>query len=436
MRLFDYMISSEKDKEKWLTSFQITSGLRYFGGKQVIGRYIMNHICNMAVRMYNTNKTMPNIFIDAFTGGGKLGLSVPEGWFDTIVMNDLNYGVYSYFKACKETPTALVRMIEEIGKEYNEEMFKFFTLNRSNGKQLKKAGTEADELIENKDAPKKKREFCVINREFINDVELDEIVAGAMTYWVTQTTWNGDTEPSTATYRYKVADNKEKSLSITYEKEQIERAVKFAQKHVFKVHRLMKRKNIIIENLDYKELIKKYNGLKYTDLSMKEHEAIEGLADKGKLWYFDPPYHPATLNGGDSAPYEDTFAIENVQEMTKILHNEDIATYGELKYFIKSDYDPKYTYKQVEETLRIAREKSKGSEEDKKTIKKLERQLEGLKEAYHDFDVLEENIPESKSYKPKKEEQQYKKTIIGTFSKGGEGDRTKTKGTEFIWYRG
>ena len=42
----------------------------------------------MAVIMKQADKKA-DIFIDAFTGGGKMGLSIPKGWFDTIVINDL-----------------------------------------------------------------------------------------------------------------------------------------------------------------------------------------------------------------------------------------------------------------------------------------------------------------------------------------------------------
>lgn len=549
MRIFDYMISSKEDKYAWLESFHITSGLRYFGGKSVIGKYLMNHICNMATRMYH-NGEKPDIFIDAFTGGGKLGLSIPEGWFNTIVMNDLNYGVYSYFKSCKENPTALVRMIEEIGEIYNEDLFRFFALNRSNGNQPEAdlAHSKALEIIEkNEDAEKgtpehTKFNFYNSNLEFASDVRLNELVAGAMTFWVTQTTWNGDTEPSKAIYRYTIADNKDKgseaSLLSTAEKAKIADAVKFAQKHIFEVHRLMKKKNIIIENLDYRELIKKYNGLEYMDIGgmyyedyekvlntqykklqtrradgtfeisldgqeywgiVEEHvtlladdtikDKIESAVSEGtekllevidsillrfeelltnedareslyrivmrehfhqdskyeklnKLWYFDPPYHPATLAGGLEAPYEDTFTIDLAKEMTELLHNEHTEVYGELKHFIKSDYDPKWCYDQ--ETQKLEAMKAKAGTptgEAKANIKKSEERVAELLKAYHDFDVLEENIADSESYKSDKSKQQYIKIEVGEFDKGGfvkdgEDNVVKTKGKEFIWCRG
>jgi len=439
MRLFDYLVSSNNDKDQWLESFSITSGLRYFGGKSVIGKFLMNHICNMACRMY-LNKDKPHIFIDGFTGGGKIGLSIPEGWFDMIVMNDLNYGVYSFFKSCKENPTALIKIIEEIGEIYDEDLFRYFALNRSNGNQKKLKHTEALELIKDtkeklskgliteEEANSTHYKFYEAHLDYIEDIKLDELVAGAMTYWVTQTTWNGDTEPSTATYSYSVADNKENSLSFTNEKIRIERAVTHAQKHIFYVNELMKRKNIFVENLDYRELIKKYNGMSYSDVSGKKCEAIEKYSRRNKLWYFDPPYHPATLFGAKPAPYEDTFSEELTLKMTDILANEHKDEYGELFYFIKSDYDPKNCHEVNLSELKSAEKKlkSKGgvaSDEEEKDLKKLREKVKVTQAAFHHFDKLESG--------------EYRKIKVGTFSKGGEGeDNTKTKGTEFIWCRG
>ena len=114
MRLFDYMESTEADKIKWFDSFKTQVGMRYFGGKSDSCIYLINRLLNMTCRMYD-NGEKANIFIDAFTGGGKLALSMPEGWYDTIVMNDLDYGVYSYYKSCKDKPEALIETILYFG---------------------------------------------------------------------------------------------------------------------------------------------------------------------------------------------------------------------------------------------------------------------------------------------------------------------------------
>ena len=107
MRLANYEFAEPLDKKEWLNSLQMKVGLNYFGGKSIIGKYIFNNIFNLSVVMKKQGKK-PDIFIDAFTGGGKIGLSIPYGWYDTIVINDLNYGVYSYYKCCKENHIALI----------------------------------------------------------------------------------------------------------------------------------------------------------------------------------------------------------------------------------------------------------------------------------------------------------------------------------------
>ena len=81
MRLTDYEYSNEIAKKEWLNSIEMNIGLRYFGGKSVIGRYIFNNIFNLSVIMKEQGKR-PDIFIDAFTGGGKIGLSIPYGWYN------------------------------------------------------------------------------------------------------------------------------------------------------------------------------------------------------------------------------------------------------------------------------------------------------------------------------------------------------------------
>ena len=65
MKLNDYRMSSKDEKEEWLINYPITVGLRYFGGKSRIGKYLMNRIFNMAVKMDDDEKKA-DIFIDAF----------------------------------------------------------------------------------------------------------------------------------------------------------------------------------------------------------------------------------------------------------------------------------------------------------------------------------------------------------------------------------
>lgn len=449
MQLFDYKQSSEIDRNKYMESFKITTGLTYFGGKSIIGKYLMNRIFNMAVKM-DQDKNHADIFIDGFTGGGKIALSVPEGWFNTIVMNDYNYGVYSYFKCCKECPTALYKMIENLSKIVDETTFRYFTLNRSNFNgensrdDIKREGKESEleDLISNKD--------------------MDPLVSGAMTFLVTKLSYSGTTDPVNSFYKASLGEDR----SLSNEQEKIEKAVKAAAKTIPKVSKILNENDIIIEHLDYKELIKKYNGKPYKDRKNEEHEAIKEYADKNKLWYFDPPYHPATLAGGNNAPYEDTFTLSKSREMVKILHNDYIDEYGELKYFIKSDYSIRYVIKQSKEELEYLNKlKNKGtlSEKNKKTvndrIKGIKKAIDGLhddgnggkfkpSDCINDFDRLEENMQydddNPNPYYNQSGDIEYYVECVGEFAKNGvdtdfetgESLGTNKKGREYIWCRG
>ena len=131
MKLNDYKMSSEYDKRKWIDSYKIMSGLPYFGGKAYIGPYLINEICNMAVQMEIDGKKA-DIFVDVFGGGGKIALSVPEGWFDTIVLNDYNYGITSYFNCCKNCPDELIDLIEKLGSVMDKDLFHLLAFIRSN----------------------------------------------------------------------------------------------------------------------------------------------------------------------------------------------------------------------------------------------------------------------------------------------------------------
>lgn len=391
MKLNDYRMSSKDEKEEWLINYPITVGLRYFGGKSRIGKYLMNRIFNMAVKMDDDEKKA-DIFIDAFTGGGKLGLSMPEGWFDTIVINDLDYGVVSYYQCCKDKPQALIEMIEVLGKDMNNTFFKLCAYNHNNRKTLQKA----------ENLKKRKHDQVYVSKE-----KVEPLLAAAMTYWLTKLDFMGKTSAVAVDYRLG-ANNVEKE-AIRNEKEEIQNMIAFARKEIPKISKIMHKKNVIIENLDFRELIKKYNGKAYKNVDSTEYCTEELLAKKHKLWYFDPPYHPVTLSNKKDAPYEETFDIDTVREITSILHNENIEEYGELEYFIKSDYNPKYMY-HFEKYGEIA---------------------------IHDFDVLEENDSSSTEFKSESDEVDYYVECIGEFPKGAvdsEGDRGI--GREYIWCRG
>ncbi|MBD5508803.1 MAG: hypothetical protein HDR05_12370 [Lachnospiraceae bacterium] len=398
MRLVDYEYCNEIAKKEWLDSIQMNVGLRYFGGKTVIGRYIFNNIFNLSVIMKNQGKK-PDIFIDAFTGGGKIGLSIPYGWYDTIIINDINYGVYHYYKYCQDDYISLIFMIEKIGSIMNKEMFNLAAYVRNFGLGIEKWKDKNGE-------PDLVKE----------DEVVDPLVAAALTYWVTAASYNGITDPKRAIYNLvrKDADIEDKKQ----EQQKIQQIISRACKRIPKLHEKLNNQHYIIENLDYRELIKKYNGLEYTDLQGEKHDRVEEYREKNKLWYFDPPYHPLCLFGGDPASYADTFTEELANQMVEILSGKYEKDYGKLEYFIKSDYDP-------QETLRIARQEVNEEYIDN-----------SRKRWYEDIINKEDNQNNYISNLFKSlEVYPFCKVCVGGFDKSSSRDN-KAIGQEFIWCRG
>lgn len=506
MNLIDYELASQQEKANSMDSFKILSGIKMFGGKARIGKYIVNHIMNMAVRMKQDGHKA-DIFIDMFGGGGKISLSIPEGFFHTIVLNDLNYGIYNFFNCCKEKPEALVRMIEELGNVMSREFFYLCAYCRSNNgytmkkqeadniireaSELRKTIEDVEDLLKNAKELRREKgltdeEIEIIGKnnqteeekELVNSIELEEedkalltiadkieraerikkvydlmadiriqpLLSAAMTYWVTQASFNGATDPDKATYRFGLKDNKSGVPTRSNEMEDIQKSIDHARRHIKVVHEKMHRLNIVVENLDYRELIKKYNGLPYKTAS-NEAKQVEGYKKLNKLWYGDSPYHPATLNGAEAAPYEDTFNISMAREMIHILHGDKKDEYGEIPYFIKSDYSPEYTCGQFKQQLKEAEEKLKEEEKkgkDKKKISsyksyisRMKRQVMFSEKCRHDFDILEEN-KEHGERKANTKNPEFYVIDLGEFDKGAvnSDDGSMMKGREFIWCRG
>ena len=426
MRLADYENAQVLDKKMWLDSIKMKVGLPYFGGKSIIGKYIFNNIFNMAVMMKQADKKA-DIFIDAFTGGGKIGLSIPKGWFDTIVINDLDYGVYSYYKCCKDRHVELIMMIDKIAEFIDRDMFHTFAWLRTFGKNCDK--------------------FEEDNNKVTDDEILDELSAAAMTYWVTSSAFNSITAPQHTSYNLtrvtkESNEDGEKEYDKKLEMDNIEKIRLKAHKNIQKLHYILNSQNYIIENLDYRELIKKYNGLEYEKVTGEKvvHTNIESTkeqvyiqdnsnkvyADKNILWYFDPPYHPYALHAGKDAPYAYTFTVKLANEMVQILDGTLESTYGKLDYFIKSDYDPKDAYAKAEEYLKKGNSYlSAGLEDWYKEIIELEKDNHKITRA---FDSLEK-YP-------------FMKVCVGSFDKGTmvntdeEGKQEKSVGTEYIWTKG
>lgn len=460
MRLNDYKMSSDYDKRKWLDSYKIMSGLPYFGGKAYIGKYLINRICNMAVQMDNDGNRA-DIFIDVFGGGGKIALSIPEGWFDTIVLNDINYGITSFFSCCKECPDDLIALIEKLGEVMDEDLFHVLAFIRSNDGI--KDFTNDKEI--------KKHEKYQKYEEILFTDRIDPLLSAAATYWVTKLDFMGVTDPLKVSYKADIADNKSETIGRQKEKEKIANIVKYAKRSIYEVCHKMRKNNIIVERLDFRELVKKYNGKPFETLK-KEKQYNEEYSTKNVLWYMDSPYHPSTLSGGNDAPYEDTFNIELVSKMTQIIHNDDIETYGEIDYFIKSDYDPKETFcSAMEEIEKYIIEKGKlesagvsvndkEKNSDKPTseakrlkvindyLKKLEEKKNIITTAvsfcgkdmipFHHFDCLEDNSEYIEGSVKPLGQRTYFKECLGEFPKGVTNEITgeRVMGKEYIWFKG
>lgn len=403
MRLTNYEFAEDIDKKEWLNSIKMSVGLPYFGGKSIIGRYLLNNIFNLAVQMKKDHR-QADIFIDAFTGGGKIGLSIPQGWFDTIVINDLNYGVYSYYKCCQDNDKyiALVYMIEKIGKEFmNKDFFHLAAYIRSFGPGVNKWGDDK-------------------NPDYVKDEEVvDPLVAAALTFWVTSASYNSMTAPDKVGYNLtrKLGNDKEDK---NFERANIEKIIRTAYKRIPELHKKLNNQHYIIENLDYKELIKKYNGLSYKNILGDVQIEEIGYATTNKLWYFDPPYHPYCLYAGEAAGYADTFTVKLANEMIDILQGDKESEYGKLEYFIKSDYDPKEAY-----------EKAKKGKDDTNISKK---QREWCLKV---VSMEEKNKGAITNLFGALEEFPFCKVCVGSFYKGAvDITNERTIGQEYIWCKG
>ena len=376
MRLTDYVMAPDEIKKQYFNTLTMQVGLRYFGGKAIIGKYLINRVMEMQAYRYITDEYEPaKYFVDCFTGGGKMALTIPTGWFDTIVMNDLNYGVYSYYKCCQSKPLALLKMIENLGKIMCYDVFMICAQERSNrGKHL-----SADIINKLKD-----------DYQTTGEIDFDMILSAAMTYWVTQGSWLGETDPDRITYALNVGTKNEK--------EEIRKVVARAKKRIMNINQKMTRQTYIIENMDYVKLIEKY----HFDKNKNIKEDV--------IWYLDPPYHEATLNKSNGynedgsltteqeakskkdkekgekeskpAPYEDSFSYPQTMAMTHLLST--------MKWFIKSDYDPYFFFKDTDDY-------------------------------YHDFDIIE-NLEEG-----------FYREYLGSFHKGTSTGHDE--GMEVIWTR-
>lgn len=367
MWLNDYRFFSKEERLRYLSSQRMLTGIPYFGGKSRIGKYIYNAIFNMAVTMQD-NGDSTKLFVDAFTGGGKMGLSMPRGWFDTIVINDLDYGVASYYRCAKDDYRKLLATINRLIDGMTEELYFVSLLARENR-------------------------------------EIDPLVAGAMTYLTAALSFNNIINYDDAEYKPTMGDRSEK--------EELDKVRARAQRTIQAVHNKLNSQEYIIENLDYRELIKKYNGLPFSNM-----DAIESYAgnERNILWYFDPPYYKYCLAGTNAAPYANSFKEEDTIAMTKVLSGEDKSC-GELIYFIKSDYNPKETVRNAELALKSNKKKSQSETNTYNEVIKNKNKM------MHVFDTIEK-AP-------------FYAFSVGKFDKGAiKSDGSVSVGDEWIWTKG
>ena len=104
-----FILLLESDGERESNSMQKKlrmqiSPLRYPGGKSRIADDICTRI----------NPANTDMFIEPFCGGGSVGLSLlHNGVVKSLVLNDLDLGIYSLFSVIKNTPEELVKRIHD-----------------------------------------------------------------------------------------------------------------------------------------------------------------------------------------------------------------------------------------------------------------------------------------------------------------------------------
>ena len=82
------------------------SPLRYPGGKNRLAGFI-----SLAIQ----NLNLPNCtYVEPFAGGAGVALSLLlSGTVDNIIINDYDKAIYSFWRAIKHEPNALIKRIEE-----------------------------------------------------------------------------------------------------------------------------------------------------------------------------------------------------------------------------------------------------------------------------------------------------------------------------------
>lgn len=395
----EYINASERERQLWVDTLPIEVGMQYFGGKSgPLGRKLLKAVCDMQAYCITRGKRK-KIYVDAFCGGGKMGLSVPEGWFDEIYMNDLDYGVYSYYHVCKNRPEELKRVVEAYinPKTLIQKVKITNDLEKSQGWLLFEAlkwGRHSDEgmfganynynykgavgvnlkEIDNSEALKTN---SVIEKVFsdIKNITIPEpeLRAAFATVFITEYGFTSETGKH-ASYTIEGKRETEKVGLINQKKKDI-------LNKIDNVHRIMNKKNITITRDDYAQLLDTPDDKTRAEMDKNGREDLLHLADNKDniLFFLDPPYHPLTLSGQKEAGYDCTFNREMSLQILDKLRKLRLDDKKDLA-FIFCNYNPS-DFKAANEELFNDEEKNKealkgldltGARDEKKSKEEIE----------------------------------------------------------------
>lgn len=325
----EYINASERERQLWVDTLPIEVGMQYFGGKSgPLGRKLLKAVCDMQAYCI-TKGERKKIYVDAFCGGGKMGLSVPEGWFDEIYMNDLDYGVYSYYHVCKKNPEELKKIVEayinpktliqkvkitnDLEKSQGWLLFEALKWGRHSDEGMfganynyKGATVINSEAIDNEEALKTN---SVIEKVFsdIKNITIPEpeLRAAFATVFITEYGFTSETGKH-ASYTIEGKRETEKVGLINQKKKDI-------LNKIDNVNRIMNKKNITITRDDYAQLLDTPDDETRAEMEKNgRKEDLLYLAENKDniLFFLDPPYHPLTLSGQKEAGYDCTFNRE------------------------------------------------------------------------------------------------------------------------------
>lgn len=446
----EYINASERERQLWVDTLPIEVGMQYFGGKSgPLGRKLLKAVCDMQAYCITEGKRK-KIYVDAFCGGGKMGLSVPEGWFDEIYMNDLDYGVYSYYHVCKDRPDELKKIVEayinpktliqkvkitnDLEKSQGWLLFEALKWGRHSdegmfvgGYNYKGAVDKNLEAIDNSEALKTNSVIEKVFSDIKNiTIQEPELRAAFATVFITEYGFTSETGKH-ASYTIEGKRETEKVGLINQKKKDI-------LNKIDNVHRIMNKKNITITRDDYAQLLDTPSKQAEAEMINNGREDLLHLADEKNniLFFLDPPYHPLTLSGQKEAGYDCTFNREMSLQILDKLRKLRLDDKKDLA-FIFCNYNPS-DFKAANEELFNDEEKNKealkgidltGNQDcitimqslfthDNKAI--FNARMEG-KLAYEDFTPFQ-NLGIAKPY------------YLGAFQRL---DSSTSKGNEIIW---